>query len=340
LDEPHRIACFHLNQIGDLLFSLPAIHNLRQRYPDAEIISVARPLLKDILRMSRLVDKVIERPDGPFGSALGVISKLRSEHPDLALVFSTSFGMGTIAGLCGAPVRVGFDDYRTNPFLTHRAPRIRPPSLQNNLKLLEAVGCPVVKRDYAGLIHPDETEMEQAEAVLKSVGIDPGETFAVLAPSTSWRREVKCWSDEGFAQVADDLMRQFGVKSIVVGLNNGCRISEMTSNAVDLSGRTSLPVLAAVLGRAAVFIGVDSGVMHLASAMETPVVGLYGPSDPSQTGPQGGPSRALYADLPCRPCLRPTCEDGSKCMEMITPDRVLTAVHSLIPSDVKQVSLA
>lgn len=258
---------------------------------------------------------------------------------DLAVLFSTSFGMSVLARATGAPVRIGFDDPRSRMFITHSVPRTKPPSLQNNLRLIEALGYPVVKRDYAGLIHPGPAEREQAELVLKSVGIGPEEPFAVLSPSTSGRREIKCWSDEGFVHVADSIAREFGIKSIVVGTSNGCHICDMTGNAVDLVGKTSLAALSAVLERASVFVGVDSGVMHLASAMRTPVVALFGPSDPEKTGPQGGAHRIVYADAPCRPCLKSTCDNNSRCMEEITPDMVLSATYSLIVDQPSRASM-
>ena len=330
LDEPRRIVCFHLNQVGDLLFSLPAIHNLRTRYSEATVTSVARPHLRELLRLSGMVDEIIERPRRPIGTGFGVASRLRRGRYDLAVLFSTSLGMSVLAAMTGAPVRVGFDDPVCRPFLTKTAPRVKPPSMQNNLRLLEAIGCPIVKRDYAGLIHPGQGERDQADTVLRSAGLGVGEPYAVLSPGTSGRREVKTWSSDGFARVADEIMREFGIRSVVVGLNNGCNIHDLSANTVDLLGKTSLPVLSAVLEKAVVFVGVDSGVMHLAAAVKTPIVALFGPSDPNLTGPQGEHSRIVSADVPCRPCLLSHCDNGRICMDEITPEAVFSATRSLI----------
>lgn len=339
MDQPRRIACFHLNQVGDLLFSLPAIYNLRSHYPEAEIISVARPYLKDLIRMSGLVDRVIERRRRPIGTGFELAAALRHEKPDMAVVFSTSFGMSVLAGLSGAKTRVGFDGKISGLFATHRVPRSRPPCLQNNLKLVEAVGCPIVKRDYAGLIHPGAAEREMANDILKSEGIGQDEPFAVLSPGTSDRREVKRWTDDGFAIVADRFAQETGGRSLVVGISAGCGISGRTRNAIDLNGRTSLPMLAALLERATVFVGVDSGVLHLAAAMETPVVGLYGPSDPEKTGPQGGVFRVVRTGPQCSPCLQTTCDKNRLCMEEMASEEVFSAVQSLLEAP-KQASLA
>jgi len=330
LGEPSRIACFHMNQVGDLLFSLPALYNLRAAFPEAHIASVARPHCKELLLLSGLVNEVIERPRRPIGSGLRVAARLRRRRFDLALIFSTSLGTAILALLSGSRARVGFAHSPAAPFLTQRVPWTPPPSTQNNLRLLEAIGCPVAKRDYVGLIKPGEPERHEADEILRSTGIAPGEQFAILGPGTSSSREIKCWSDEGFAQVADRLADEFGIKSVVVGLSGGNRIRALSGNAIDLTGKTSLPALAAVLERARIFVGVDSGVMHLAAAVGTPVVALFGPSDPRITGPQGEGHYLIRADLPCSPCLRSSCDQGVPCMSQIKPDEVIARVKPLI----------
>lgn len=280
--------------------------------------------------MSGLVDRVIERRRRPIGTGFELAAALRHEKPDMAIVFSTSFGMSVLAGLSGAKTRVGFDGKVSGMFATHLVPRSRPPCIQSNLKLVEVVGCPIVKCDYAGLIHPGAAEREMATEILKSEGIGQDEPFAVLSPGTSDRREVKRWTDDGFATVADKFAEETGGKSLVVGISVGCGISSRTKNAIDLNGRTSLPILAALLERATVFVGVDSGVLHLAAAMQTPVVGLYGPTDSDKTGPQGGIFRIVRVGTQCSPCLQTTCPTERECMEQMSPESVFAAVHALI----------
>ena len=325
MDEPRRIACFHLNQIGDLLFALPAIRGLRERYPQARITSIARPYLKDLLRLSGLVDEVIERARRPIGAGFRLAAELRRADYDLAVIFSTSLGMAVLARITGAPVRVGFDHPVSRLFVTKRVPSEGPPSMLNNFRLMEAIGCPVTKRDYVGLIHPGQAERDEAESVLRSAGIGADEPFAVLSPGASGRREIKCWSAEGFARVADGIARELGIRSVVVGLGSDFGICGLSANAVNLVGRTPLSTLAVVLERARVFIGVDSGVMHLAAAMRAPVVALFGPSDPEITGPLGEKHRIVSADVPCRPCHLSRCDRGLECMTAITPEMVLEA---------------
>jgi lipopolysaccharide heptosyltransferase II len=330
LNKPQRIACFHLNQLGDLLFSLPALYNLRRAFPEAHIASVVRPNLRSLLEMSRLVDEVVERPYGTIWTDIRVSKNLREKKFDIGVLFSTSPAVFLISVLAGIPFRIGFA-YSPGRFLLSRtAPFVPPPSTRNNLELVKVMGCSVEKTDYVGLIKPTVESHLEAKRLLASAGLDESRHYAVLGPGTSGGREVKRWSDEGFAQVAARLAAEYSLRSIVVGASSGSRIPQINSDVVDLTGRTSVGTLAAILERASLFVGVDSGVMHLAAAVGTPVVALFGPTDPTVTGPQGEGHQVVYMDLPCRPCLKKECKIGRMCMEDITADKVVTAASYIL----------
>jgi capsular polysaccharide export protein len=328
LTEPRRIACFHLNQIGDLLFSLPALQNLRARYPEAHIAGIVRPACRDLLLLSGLVDEVIERPGGSFAHSVRLGMQIRRRSFDLMLLFSTSHSAWMVAQMSGSKVKAGFTDGVFRPGIQQRVPWSPPPSTESNLRLIEAIGCPVVKRDYVGLIRPGESELSQAHELLDSIGA--GDRIAVLSPGASKGREIKRWPDECCAAVADALKEQFGLTPVIVGMKGDADgVMGISRHARDITGRTSLPVLAGVLARAKLLIGADSGVMHLSGAVGTPVVALFGPTDHTMTGPQGD-HRIVRLGLDCAPCQASTCAIGYRCMTEITPGMVLEAVSDLI----------
>lgn len=329
LADCKRIVCFHMNQVGDLLFALPAVYSLRQRFPNARITSVVRSNCYDLAVLSRLPDEVRERPRGGFTARVALAVALRRTHPDLAVLFSASFETWILALFSGAKTRAGFSGPATSRMLGCHVPKIDPPSTENNLRLVKAIGCPVTKRDYVGLIRPGESEFAAGDRLLDSIGVTCGEPVAVLSPSTSPRREIKRWTDNGFAEVADRLKAELGLTPVVVGMDGSGGICRLSEHARDLTGKTSLGVLAAVLSRAKVLVGIDSGVMHLAAAVGTPAVALFGPTDPRITGPQGDGHRVLYTDMPCRPCLRNDCDIGRSCILGITSDMVLSAAASV-----------
>ncbi len=327
--KPLHIACFHLNQIGDLLFSLPALYNLRARYPKVHITGITRPACKDLLLLSGMVDDVIERPGGSLIDSVRLGLQIRRKPFDLMLLFSTSPSAWIVGHLSGSKVKAGFDHDIPGIGLQCRVPWSFPASTENNLRMIEAIGSPVAKRDYVGLISPGDAELSEADRLLDSVGVPEGEPIAVLSPATSRGREIKRWPDKCCAEVADALKEQFGLTPVIVGMQGDADgISGTSRHARDITGRTSLPVLAGVIARSRMMIGTDSGVMHLAGAVGVPVIALFGPTDHAITGPQGV-HRIVRLDLPCAPCRANKCGIGRPCMEGITPEMVIRAVRDL-----------
>lgn len=312
--------------MGDLLFSLPALNSLRSRYPDAHISSVARPSCCDLLRLSGLVDEVIERPKGlRSDTRLGGV--LRERRFDLAILFSTSCGARLLAELARADETVGFTDSLWGLGFSKAVEWTSPPSTANDLRLVEAIGCGVTQRDYVGLIKIGPAEAESAARLLRPSGIEDGDRYIALAPGTSDRRGIKSWADEGFARVADYAAAEFGLRSVVVGTSGGAHIAELSRYATDLTGKTSVSLLASVLHRAEVFVGVDSGAMHLAATTGTRVVGLFGPTDFLVTGPQGVGHQIVSMGMDCAPCLRSQCKKGAPCMLGIRAEDVLGRIR-------------
>lgn len=327
MDEPRRIACLHLNQVGDLLFSLPAMHNLRVKYPAAHITSIVRRGCDSLMERTGLADEALVRPHGSVDLYLRFLPQLRRRKLDLILAFSTSEEAWLISRLSGARTKAGFKRCMGGFLFDVAAPWSPPPSTRNNLNLASALGCEMAKADYTGLIHLTDEDMLEADGIIDRAGI--GEAFAVLSPGTSTGREIKRWPDERFAEAADRLFSEYAVESAIVGLAGGERIAAMSSHAVDITGRTSLPVLGGVLKRAKLFVGVDSGVMHLAAALGTPVAALFGPTNAEITGPQGDGHSIICTGIDCRPCMKKECAIGSRCMEEITAEMLMDAVHGM-----------
>ena len=154
--------------------------------------------------------------------------------------------------------------------------------------------------------------------------------FMAINPVALW--ETKLWEDEKFAELGDRLRVEFGIGIVLTGGEAGPldRIrSWMKTEAVNLGGRTTLRELACLYRQAALIVTTDSGPMHLAAAMGTPVVALFGPTDPARTGPYGPGHRVIRRELPCMPCFRKHCEDP-RCMKEISVNEVFSAVKEMI----------
>lgn len=324
-----RILCFHLNQIGDLAFSLPALKCLRDSFPDAHITSVVRPGMKEILESTGLPNKVLSRNSGINIDKLRLARHLALAKPDLALVFSQSAGSALLAYLSRAPKRIGFINTTLGFLLTSQLEFNHPPSTVNNLRLVEAIGGKITYRDYSGLLKATPEQTQRANKLLEAHGIGPDDAIAALSPGTSGRRSVKEWTDEGFAAVGRHLSES-GVKPVILGATPAYNIVKECNAILDLSGKTNLGEVVAILARSMVLVAVDSGILHLGAAVGTRVVGLYGSSNPAITGPQGEGHIVMKSGADCSPCVRTECGFARKCMTNIIPEAVIYAVDKLL----------
>lgn len=328
MNRHNKIACLHMNQLGDMLFSFPALYNLRDYFSDSHITSIVRSSSYELIKRTYLVDDVIIRPKSSISEYLRFIKRIRSKKFDLVLLFSTSEETWILSQLCGAKYTIGFDHFAKGMMLDKVVHWTPPPSTENDINLVKTLGCPIIKIDYQDIIQLNEEDIYSADSLLKRNGIDDNKFF-IMAPGTSSGKEMKRWSDELFAETADRLFDKFGCKSIVVGLGKGESITSLSSNTIDFTGKTSIVVLCAILKRASLFVGVDSGVMHLAASMRVPVAALFGPTNENVTGPQGAEHRVIHSDVSCRPCLKKSCSAGRICMANISVDMVIDGINSM-----------
>jgi lipopolysaccharide heptosyltransferase II len=336
-----RIVCFHLNQVGDLIFSLPALAALRQGFPRAHITSVARPWLAPLLEASAFVDEVIVRPPGYRpDTLLRLARRLRRRRFDLAMGFSQSPATSLLARW-SARRQHGFADAWMPWLYGRRTYAPGPMTTGKMLRLTTALGLPGQPLTYVGLLTVAERDRESAQALL--CGDD--RPLVALAPGASGRRQYKGWSAARFGQVAAGLAARFGGRPVVVGgASDRAQGEEIAAAAPDvdvlnLAGRTTVGELAGVLGQCALFVGIDSGPMHVAAALGVPVIGLFGPTDPHRTGPQGDRARVLSHREECgscrpgRQCRRSGDESGLyPCMARITAEEVLAVAARLWPA--------
>ncbi len=324
-----RIACFHLNQIGDLAFSLPALKCLGDGFPGARITSVVRPPAREVLECTGVADEVLARSGGLNLRKIRLARDLADRHFDLAVVFSQSAECALLGYLTRASRRIGFVNTSLGWLLTERVDFRHPPSTQNNLRLIEAVGCEITRTDYAGLLTPSADMMARGERILLEHGVGRDDRIIGLAPGTSGRRRLKEWTDSGFAEVAKCAIGK-GLKVVVLGTTPKPGIVNECPETLDLGGKTSLADAVGILARCDALVAVDSGMLHLYAALGKPVVGLYGPSDLAVTGPQGTGHVVLTSGAECSPCGQGECKLGQKCMTDIDPADVNAAMEVVL----------
>ncbi|HOJ14354.1 MAG TPA: glycosyltransferase family 9 protein [Deltaproteobacteria bacterium] len=326
-----RVCVIHLNQIGDLIFSLPLLKALRDHYEGACIHSVARPYLAGLLRDSPYVDRVLARGQ-TLWSRLSLVLALRRERYDLLLTLARSEEALMLACLSGAKVKAGFAHSPWDACLDVKETVEGHNSWRNNARLLDRLGIPVFKNDYVGLLRVDGVPAVEGLPW----------RYAVFSPGASRRRLAKAWDEGKFARLIAALSMEFGLSCVLVGGSDtaACTaqiaseasrlLSGGVSQIVDTSGRLDLRSLVAVLRKAKLFVGIDSGVMHMASALDIPTVAIFGPTDPAFVGPQNAHSAVVRKQLHCSPCyLRTDCAHR-RCLEEIEVEDVMRACRQVL----------
>ena len=288
-----KVVAFHQNQLGDLLFSLPALKAIRDQRQEVVISSVVRPYLSELLKETSLVDEIIIREKGAgLFDRLRLISQLRQQRFEMGLFFSCSEGSLILGYLGGIKERIGFMG-RSDFLLTKKIAKKGTSSTLNCLRLVEEMGIRPQKRDYVGLVKIPSSDMEFARRLLKE------EKIAVISPFASKRRKNKEWPKERWAKALDLLWTKKHLRSLIVGtreeIGQAEKIKELARVAKPqvLAGETTILQLGALIKLSKIFIGIDSGPTHLASSLKVPVVALFGPTDPSCVGPEADNSLVI-----------------------------------------------
>jgi len=351
--ESPRILIIKLKHIGDVLVATPAISSLRERFPGAHISVLVRKGTEEMVTGNPKIDEVIVY-DGFRGISfvnktlkeIGFAFGLRRKRFDL--IIELGFGdREAIYGLVsGARFRLGFEP-EGNGFwgrrytLTHRVPMDNSRHIvERDIELLRPLG---IRNRWRGLelYYPPE-DKEFAQRALKENRINEGDLIVIMHPTSRWL--FKCWTDEGNRGIADYLQGEHGARVILTcgpdekEKEKALRIlSKMKTRPISFLGNLTLKQLAALIDRADLFFGIDSAPMHMASALNTPVIALFGPSGEHNWRPWGEGHTVIKKDMPCRPCGKAGCNDSkrSECLEEITLKDVIPYVDKKI-SEIKE----
>ncbi|MEP6474779.1 MAG: glycosyltransferase family 9 protein [Gemmatimonadota bacterium] len=312
------------NHLGDLVLALPALQRAR---PDA--IVVRRPLLP-LLEMARLPGQLIPLDRG-LVPLIQIAARLRTARYARGVLLTPSLSSAVLFRLAGMPARRGTATDGRSPLLTDR---VEPASLANEHRAsayLVLVGDTLPAVPPVPELSPDAHARERWHALIGEarglIGIFPGS-------NASSRR----WEPGHFGELTHRLA-DAGKRTVIFGGPGERHLTAAAagSHGIDLGGKTDLAVLAAGLAECRMLVTNDSGPMHLAAAVGTPTISLWGAGNPAETGPLGAGHRVLrHAELPCVPCRANTCPRSGRgtvlpraereCLELITVDEVMTAI--------------
>lgn len=337
--EP-KVLFVRFSSLGDVILTLPAVDSFRRAFPGARISYAVKAAYAPLLEGGR-VDRILPLGGRGRGAGLASLAGLcrRAGRQDLVIDLHNSLRSRICRIVAGGEV-LAYRKDSVRRRLRSRGIPLPAASYRHvadrYLDTLQEAGiaCPVKDPQ----ILPAAQETDEARQLLLSAGVtDPSRT-AVFAPGARWPN--KEWTPEGFAAVAVDLRRRCGLQPMIVGNDNDLPAAKRLQvlageEAVNLAGRTGLRQLAAVLSLAAVFVGNDSGPGHLAAAVGTPTVTLFGPTSESfGFAPRGKAVRTVSLPLECRPCSvhgGTFCRKGRRaCLDDIDTASVSRAAEEIL----------
>jgi heptosyltransferase-1 len=332
--EPRKILIVLHGSIGDVARALPLVNLLRDRFPRAHIAWSVEPPAFPLVETHPAVDEAIlfDRPHWQ-SELFKFLRRVRAARFDWVLDLQRVLKSGIVSWWSGAPHRLGFNAEDAKEFNwifnNHHIPPVEGgvSKLVHYLKFAAYLGAPTEPVRWE--IRLTAADRAGVERLLQ--GVRP--RFAAFYVGSRWAS--KQWFPRQTALSAAELERRYGLDIVLLGGREDARFAREVEESglvrvANRVGRTSLREAVGVLARAAVAVGPDSGLMHLCAAVGTPVVSLWGATDPAWSGPHGYERFAIRGRAPCSPCYRRSCPIGKVCMESIGIDEVATAAGAAL----------
>jgi lipopolysaccharide heptosyltransferase I len=322
-----RILIVKLSSIGDVVHTLPVLSALRKKYPESYIAWVVKKKAADIIIDHPHLNEIIL-----YEGIRKTAQRLRSLKFDLVIDLQGLFRSGLLTFLSGSKTRLGFSRANSRElsylFLNQR---VTPGEedrhvIDKNLSLLRPLGIDTKEKEF--IIPVFNENREYIAHFLKGEGIVPSDSLVALNPGASW--PSKLWPEEKWAELADCLIEKLRTKIIFLwgpGEKEVVdRIVAKMKNKPIISCKTNLKELTCLISECKLFVGGETGPLHIACALNIPSVALIGPTDSIRNGPYGEGHMVIEKDLPCRGCWRHECK-RLDCMRLITVDEVFSAIE-------------
>jgi ADP-heptose:LPS heptosyltransferase len=353
-----KVLLVRLDNLGDVLLTTPAIHALKSALPAVSLTLLTSPVGAQVGRLDPDIDQVIvyqapwvdpwqELPQDSQREQ-EMIARLAAEQFDGALIF-TSFRQSALpaAYLCylaNIPLRVAASLDGPGSLLTtrHRPPEQMMHEVERGLDLLGALGVPPAETDL--LLQVPAQARQEAETYLAAQQLSQRHPLLVLHPGCSMPARTYPW--EMYSEVIQLLVEQLHAFVIITGAEDERELVERVQHTVPLSAHThtramtgtlTFPAFCGLLQRADLVITNNTGPMHIAAAVKTPVVALFALTNPpEQWGPWRVPHQQLYHEVPCRLCYSRACPYEHDCLRLVSPAMVVTAASELLDENTRQ----
>jgi 3-deoxy-D-manno-octulosonic-acid transferase/heptosyltransferase-1 len=338
-----------LSAIGDVIHTLPALNAIKSHFPDAHITWLVEEDAASLVEGHEALDRVLVSKrkrwmrglrSSSFFSTISEIYRfikaLRDTHYDMILDFQALLKSGVLIAFARGRRKIGFGKglehmEHSYIFLNERIPAVDMEihALSRGMMFMEALGIPSDTVEYK--LPVSSHDYEKVEDLMTTYGLLGAKTLIAINPVAKW--ETKLWANKKFSQLADMLIHRYDAKIVFTGGPDDRPtiqdiMAAMKGHAVNLAGHTTLKMLAALYEKMVFVVSTDTGPMHMAAAVGTPVVALFGPTAPWRTGPFGTGHQIVRAEPECSPCFKRECKTID-CMEQISVQQVVDAIHKL-----------
>jgi 3-deoxy-D-manno-octulosonic-acid transferase/heptosyltransferase-1 len=345
-----NILIIKLSAIGDVVHTLPSLAALRKSSPDAHISWVVEEAASPIIKGNPYIDTLLISRRKAWsdnlkkGKHIGetlkeikmFIQALRQRPYDIVIDFNGLLKSAILVWLSGSQRKIGYNSFQELSGLFYNEKifeNMNIHAVDRYLDFVRYLGLACDNPEFYLPISP--ADIQVVDTMLSDSGIDKDKKFIAISPM-SFAGETRLWYEDRFAALADRIISKLKTDVVFTGNGSGGMIdriqSMMTNKALNLEGRTSLLELAHLYRRAELLVTPDSGPMHIAAAVGTPVIALFGPSAYWRTGPYGAGHTIIRTDLPCSPCFLKKCST-KKCMEDIAIEDVFAVVKEKITKE-------
>ena len=334
------------NWVGDIMMALPAVQLVKQTFPEACLIGMARANHIALVKRCPVFDEVVTASSqtglGRYRAIWASARQLRTADADVAVLMATSFEAALTVWLAGIPVRVGHDtDYR-RVLLNKVVEVVDGHRSDGFLDLVSASGTR--SANSRNMLRCTEADRQFAQRFFDNAGIRPGARPVFVNPAAA--KTPRAWSADRFFRLAQEIGRRHEDLSVLVHDRYPFEGPSgwAASRSVHAFADASLVELAAVIERCSLYVGNDSGPMHIAAALGVPTVGIYGPSNPNRTAPRGANGIthiAVSAGFSCSPCREqffqecpspPSSDSRPPCLNEVSVDQVVVEVDRVLQS--------
>ncbi|WP_028579145.1 lipopolysaccharide heptosyltransferase II [Desulfogranum japonicum] len=342
--NPKRILIRSTNWIGDAVMTTPAVRSIRENFPESEISMLVLPWVADVFKYSPRIDNLLYydrngRHNGLKGKwKLG--RELAREQFDCAILLQNAFEAALISCIAGIPVRGGYTTDARGLLLSHGVKKAPDIGLKHQVhyyqEMVQGLGLKPSENKLEMFV-PEEIQQKARQRLLQLTTAQAQRPLIGFNPGAAYG-PAKRWPAKQFADLARRICMEMDADIAVFGTEADQATASLIGDSVpepdrilDFTGKTQLIEAIALIQCCSAFVTNDSGLMHVAAALDTPLVAIFGSTDHIATGPFSERAKIIRKDLPCSPCKKTDCpKQHLNCLRSISSEEVLVAIQELL----------